>query len=271
MPSPAVYLVCWVLLAAASRCMRALACGRIPHALTCPKVLGPQSTHKAIKTAMYSCVNWCGGKVAGGEPFLKHFVGSHTSATTSPAANTAAVECLEQSPQQQAEAVAAYSESTVANLDQHCNTNVAAVKNKRADHCVELDGKVMLVDYTVMSVVTKDRNNTAWEQAGATAKLAEEHKFQDYKIYTDSKPSAEFMPFGIESHGRLGPAAAAFLELMWEHVKSIKKGAFVPVKSRCMAVLSVGLFRAQARRLLHLSPAGAVFGAHMPAPPATGE
>ena len=69
----------------------------------------------------------------------------------------------------------------------------------------------------------------------------------------------------------LGPAAAAFLELMWEHVKSIKKEALVPVKSRCMAVLSVGLFRAQARRLLHLSPAGAVFGAHMPAPPATGE
>ena len=44
----------------------------------------------------------------------------------------------------------------------------------------------------------------------------------------------------------------------------------VLLKSRYMAVLSVGLFRAQARRL-HLSPAGAVFGAHMPAPPTIGE
>lgn len=50
---------------------------QIPHALTCPKVLGPQSTHQAIKTAMYSCVNWCGGKVAGGEPFLKPFASFH--------------------------------------------------------------------------------------------------------------------------------------------------------------------------------------------------
>lgn len=62
------------------------------------------------------------------------------------------------------------------------------------------------------------------------------------------------MPFGIESHAWLGPSAAASLELMREHVKSIKQEALVPLKIRCMVVLPVGLLKAQVLRLLHASP-----------------
>ena len=50
---------------------------QIPHAITCGKVTGVQTTHKEVKTALVHVIRRCRAKTNLAEPLLKQYIGPY--------------------------------------------------------------------------------------------------------------------------------------------------------------------------------------------------
>ena len=71
-------------------------------------------------------------------------------------------------------------------------------------------GESVMIDVTVVHPCGQEALCKAWHTYGATAKWAEKLKRDKWQGFVD-KPQYEFVPFALESYGRLGPSATAFL------------------------------------------------------------
>ena len=213
---------------------------QIPHAITCGKVTGVQTTHKEVKTALVHVIRRCRAKTNLAEPLLKQYIGPHNpDAPVQPASDHAADHVpAEHSVQELATEVAEHTEpSNTYNLTH--NPYVAKVKDMRGDLLVQHNATLSIVDVTIKSPLCTDIIEAACEKPGATAEKAERDKISKYKPFTDTKPATAFVPFGMEAYGRLGPAASKFLNDLWDHADV---GAEVRPKlaNYCLATLSVG-------------------------------
>lgn len=72
-------------------------------------------------------------------------------------------------------------------------------------------GRAVMVDVTVVHPLGQERLKSAWRKAGEAAVWAETNKRTRWEEFVD-KPQYEFVPFAMETYGRLGPKATAFVK-----------------------------------------------------------
>ena len=76
-------------------------------------------------------------------------------------------------------------------------------------------GRSVMIDVTIVHPLGSKRVSSAWHTFGAAAKWAEKRKWEKWQGFVD-KPQYEFVPFAVETYGRLGPQASAFLKEIGE-------------------------------------------------------
>ena len=89
------------------------------------------------------------------------------------------------------------------------------VEQRRADIRVEVGANEYFVDVTVVNPTANQYLYQSTRQGGSAARLAEEGKMQEYSQYMGAdNANHRVIPFGLESSGRLGPRATAFIDTL---------------------------------------------------------
>ena len=91
------------------------------------------------------------------------------------------------------------------------------------------DGKTYLVDFTISHQHMGCQLDACHRNTGKAAYLAEQRKIREFRLREDSH-QYEFVPFAVETHGRLGKQAVAFLHKLAEWASAsgrISKSAFL--------------------------------------------
>ena len=100
----------------------------------------------------------------------------------------------------------------------------------RGDILVVLpDGGISIVDVVVTHPANRSAVGSACSRTGAAAKAAEDGKKREYRRYADAGQYS-FVPFAVESFGRLGASAQRFLKMLGEVASSqgmVSQSAFV--------------------------------------------
>ncbi len=90
-------------------------------------------------------------------------------------------------------------------------------------------GQIVIVDAVVTHPARQDRLGQASQRAGYAAREAEKEKVGEFRKFGDAG-QYEFVPFALESYGRLGASAQSFLKELGEVAArrgNISKSAFV--------------------------------------------
>jgi hypothetical protein len=100
-----------------------------------------------------------------------------------------------------------------------------ATDDARADlSCADNEGQRKMVDVSCINVLSRSCVGAAAAQDGAAAAIRDEQKRAKYGSRGDS--GYEFIPFSVESHGRLGAPALKFLTKLGRTAADASKGAF---------------------------------------------
>lgn len=89
-------------------------------------------------------------------------------------------------------------------------------------------GQIVIIDAVVAHTARQDRLGQACKRTGHAVQQAEKGKVEDFKKFGDAG-QYEFVPFGVETYGRLGVSAQSFLKRLGEIAAgrgNISKSAF---------------------------------------------
>ena len=111
-------------------------------------------------------------------------------------------------------------------------------------------GQIDIVDVVVTHPARQDCLGQACTRAGFAAKRAEDGKVREFRRFGDAG-QYEFVPFAVESYGRLGASGQTFLKRMGDVAAgrgNISKSAFVKSAYRevsCALQRGIGLMYAR--------------------------
>ena len=121
------------------------------------------------------------------------------------------------------------------------------------------DGRIIIVDVVVTHPAAPTYVQAAAREDGATAKRAEDDKRREFRRFADGA-QYEFVPFALESFGRLGKDARSFLSLMGDVAAAdgrVSKAAFVSTAHRELScALQRGNGLMYTRSLFNIARAG---------------
>ena len=112
------------------------------------------------------------------------------------------------------------------------------------------DGRIVIIDVVVRHSAAPSYAREASRYDGAAARHAERLKRREFAHFADGA-QYDFVPFAVESYGRLGPAAMGFLSALGDVAASgghISKSAFV---AGALKELSCALQRGNGRMYGH--------------------
>ena len=106
-----------------------------------------------------------------------------------------------------------------------------AAGQRRGDILVVLpSGKISVVDIVVTHPAQQSRVSQACTRAGHAAARAESEKVAEFRRIGEDAGQYDFVPFAVETYGRLGASAQSFLKALGDVAASrgtISKAAFV--------------------------------------------